>query len=89
MFKISPKVIPLKITQLSLEGKIIFESLAISKIVCLPLLTLIPNNVIKELKQIQKTFLRGKKTAKIKCNTLCNDFNDDGLKIAALKCSRK
>ena len=61
VFKISPKVIPLRITQVSLEGKIIFESLAISKIVCSPLATLIPNNVIKELKQIPKTFLKGKK----------------------------
>ena len=40
---------------LSLEGKItLFKSLSISKIVYLALLTLIPNSVLEELKQIQK-----------------------------------
>ena len=39
----------------SLEGKVIvFKSLVISKIVCLSLLTSVPNNVIEELIQIQK-----------------------------------
>ena len=40
---------------LSLEGKItLFKSLSISKIVYLALLTLIPNSVLEELKEIQK-----------------------------------
>ena len=44
-----------RMKHLSLEGKItIFKSLAISKIVYLALLTLIPNSFLEELKQIQK-----------------------------------
>ena len=81
--------------QLSLEGKIpIFKSLAIPKIVCLALLTLVPNSVIEEVKQIQKTFLWGNKRVQIKHDTLCNNFTEGGLesmdikhKISALKCS--
>ena len=46
---------------LSPEGKITaFQSLAISKIVYLALLTLIPNSVLEKLKEIEKTFLWGK-----------------------------
>lgn len=56
--------------QLSQEGKItIFKSLGISK-------ALIVSNVIEELKQLQKTFLRGDKRTKIRYVTLCNDFNE-------------
>lgn len=56
--------------QLSQEGKIaIFKSLGISK-------ALIVSNVIEELKQLQKTFLRGDKRTKIRYDTLCNDFNE-------------
>ena len=80
---------------LSLAGKItVFKSLAISKIVYLAFLTLLPNNIIEELKEIQKKFLWGDKKAKIKHDTLCNDYKDGGLKnvdiihkINALKCS--
>ena len=62
---------------LLLEGKItIFKSRAISKIVYLALLKLIPNSVLEELKQIQKTFLWGKKRAKIKYDTLCNNLTE-------------
>ena len=81
---------------LLVAGKItIFKSLAISKIVYyLALLSLIPNSVLEELKQIQKTFLWGNKRAKIKHDTLCNNFAEGGLesvdinhKILALRCS--
>ena len=80
---------------LSLEGKItIFKSLTISKMVYLALLTLIPSSFLEELKQIQKTFLWGNKRAKIKHDTLCNNFNEGGLKnvdikhkFSALRCS--
>ena len=66
---------------LSLEGKItIFKSLAISKIVYLALLTLIPNSFLEELEQIQKTFLWGNMRTKIKHDTLCNNFKEGGLK---------
>ena len=51
---------------LSLVDKItVFKSLAFSKIVYLAFLTLLPNNVIEELKHIQK-FLWSNKKAKIK-----------------------
>ena len=66
---------------LSQEGKItVFKSFAISKIVYLALLTLIPNSFLEELKQIQKPFPWGNKRAKIKHDTLCNNFNKGGLK---------
>ena len=75
-----------RMRHLSLEGKItIFKSLAISKIVYLALLTLIPNSFFEELKQIQKTFLWGNKRAKIKHDTLCSNFNEGGLKNVDIK----
>ena len=59
-----------RMRSLTLEGKItIFKSLAISKIVYLALLTPVPNVVVEELKQIQKTFLWGKNKPKIKNDT--------------------
>ena len=65
---------------------------SISKIVYLALL--IPNSVLEELKQIQKTFLWRNKRAKIKHDTLCNHFTEGGLKsvdikhkFSALRCS--
>ena len=81
--------------QLWLKGKItIFKSLAISKIVYLALLTLISNSVLEELNQIQKIFTWGNKQAKIKHDTLCNNFTKGGFKSEnikhktwALKCS--
>ena len=80
---------------LSLEGKItIFKSLALSKIVYLALLTIVPKSIIKELNEIQKMFLWSKKKSKIKHSTLCNDYKNGGLKnvdinlkIVLLKCS--
>ena len=42
---------------LSLEGMIIFKALAISKIVYLTFLTVIPNSLIEQLQKIQKTFM--------------------------------
>ena len=43
---------------LSLEGKItIFKSLALSKIVYLALLTIVPKIIIEELNEIQNEFL--------------------------------
>ena len=53
---------------LSLEGKItIFKSLAISKIVYLALLTIVPKNVIFELKKFKINFYGQIK--KVKLNT--------------------
>ena len=43
---------------LSIEGKIvIFKPLAISKLVCLALLTVIPNHIMNEIAKIQKSFI--------------------------------
>lgn len=82
---------------MSLEGKITsFKSIVISKIVYLALLTLIPNSIFEELIELQKTLLWGNinMRAKIKHDTLCNNFTKGGFKSEnikhktwALKCS--
>ena len=47
-----------KIRNFTLEGRIIvFKTMAISKIVCLALLTKIPFQLVKQLEKIQKYFL--------------------------------
>ena len=62
---------------LSLERTIIiFKALAISKIVYLTFLTVIPNSVMKELQKIYKTFI----CSKIYLKTLCKYFENGGLK---------
>ena len=66
---------------LSLEGRIIiFKTLAISKIVYLAFLTVIPNSLIEELQKIQKTFIWHSSCPKISHKTLCNNFENGGLK---------
>ena len=67
---------------LSLEGKIIiFKTLAISKMVYLAVLTLIPNSLIEEhKKKIQKTFIWYSACPKINHKTLCNNFENGELK---------
>ena len=51
---------------LSLEGKVtIFKSFALSKIVHLTLLTIVPKNIKEELNEIQKMFLWSNKKCKI------------------------
>ena len=72
--------------QLSLEENItIFKLLAISNLVYLALLTLVPNSVLEALKQTQKTFLWGNKLAKIKHNTIYNNFIEGDFKSADIK----
>ena len=66
---------------LSLEGRIIiFKTLAISKIVYLAFLIVIPNSLIEELQKIQKTFIWHSSRPKISHKTLCNSFDNGGLK---------
>ena len=73
---------------LLLEGRInIFKTLAISKIVYLPFLTVIPNSLIEELPKILKIFIWH--------SSLLNNFENGGLKhvdisskIINLQCSR-
>ena len=43
---------------LSIEGKIsVFKTLAISKLVCLSLLSVIPNHITQKVAKIQKSFI--------------------------------
>ena len=80
---------------LSLEGRIIiFKTLAISKIVYLAFLTVIPNSLIEKLQKIKKTFIWHSSRPKISQKTLCNNFENGGLKhvnisskIISLQCS--
>ena len=66
---------------LSLERRIIiFKTLAISKIVYLTFLTVIPNLLIEELQKIQKMFTWNSSSPKISHKTLCCDFENGGLK---------
>ena len=65
---------------LTLEGRIVFKTLAISKIVLLALLTKIPHQVVKELEKIQKSFLWENSAPKMKHETTCKDYKDGGLK---------
>ena len=48
--------------------------------VYLALLSIVPKNVIFELKEIQNKFLWSNKKSKIKSSTLCNDYKNVGLK---------
>ena len=80
---------------LTLEGKIlIFKTLGISKIVYLSLIIIVPNSLLEEIQKIQKSFLWYSSKPKINHKTLCNAFQDGGLKnvdvkskVISLKCS--
>ena len=80
---------------LTLEGKIIvFKTLALSDIFHLCITSVVPKQIIKEVKNIQKSFLPNQSTPKIIHSTLCNLFAASGLrkvgmntKIASLQCS--
>ena len=70
-----------RMRNLTLEGKItIFKTLAISKIIHLSLVTNVPTQIIKELKKIQKEFIWNGSNSKIKHSTLCNKYENGGLK---------
>ena len=84
-----------RMRNLTLEGKVtVFKALAISKIVHLALITNIPTSTMKELNKIQKEFIWKNKNPKIKHTTLCNNYDNGGLKnidisskIISLQCS--
>ena len=62
-------------------GKItLLKTLALSKIIHLALVTNLPTATIELLSKIQKEFLWAKNKSKIKHDTLCNDYEDGGLK---------
>ena len=81
--------------QLTIEGKIlIFKTLAISKVVHLPLLKGVPSSTIAQLEKIQKHFVWKNENPKLKHTTLCNEYEQGGLKnvdifskISSLQCS--
>ena len=84
-----------RMRNISLEGKIIiFKTLALSKTVYLTLITSFSKQLIEEIQRIQKAFIWNNLTPKIKHETLCNSFEEGGLKnvdinskIASLQCS--
>ena len=68
--------------QLTLEGKItVFETLAISKVIHRLLITKLHNNTIDIMYKIQKNFIWQGKKAKIKRSTLCNGYENGGLRM--------
>ena len=84
-----------RMRNITLEGIIIiFKTLALSKIVYLKLITSFSEQLIEEIQRIQKGFIWNNLTPKIKHETLCNAFEEGGLKnddinskIASLQCS--
>ena len=84
-----------RMRNLALEGKVtVSKALAISKIVHLALIINIPTLTMKELKKIQKEFISKNKSPKKKHTTLCNNYDNGGLKnfdisskIISLQCS--
>ena len=61
-----------------------FKSLAISKIICLALVTEIPASIINLLNQIQTECIWKWKSPKSKHSTFCNEYENAGLKSAAV-----
>ena len=84
-----------RMRNLTVEGKItIFKTLAISKIIHLSLVTNVPTEIINELNKIQKEFIWNGNNPKIKHSTLCNKYENGGLKnvdilskVISLQCS--
>ena len=81
--------------QLTIEGKIlIVKSLAISKIVHLALVKDVASTTIAQLEKMQKQFIWRNENPKLKHTTLCNEYEQEGLKnvdiffkITSLQCS--
>ena len=77
------------------EGKVtIFETLAISKIIHLCLVTNVPTEIIKKLSKLQKEFIWNGNNPKIKHSTLSKKYENGGLKdvdisskVISLQCS--
>ena len=65
---------------LTSEGKIIiFKTLALSKVVFLTQILLIPNEITTTTQRIQREFLWNSSNIKIKHETIYNDFQNGGL----------
>ena len=63
------------------EKNTIFKTLAISKIIHFSLVTNVPMQIINELNKIQKEFTWNGSNPKIKHSTLCNKYENGGLKM--------
>ena len=71
-----------RMRNLSIEGKIVvFKTLAISRLVYLALLTVIPDHITDEVTKIQKSFIWHDSSPKIKHETLRMEFKAGGLKM--------
>ena len=65
----------------SIEGKIVvFNTLAIFKLVYLALRTFIPNHITDEVSKMQKSFVWHYSSPKVKHETLRTEFKPGGLK---------
>ena len=72
--------------QLTLEGRMmVFKSSAISKVMHFLLITKLHNNAIDLMYKIQKNFIWQGKKVKIKHSTLCNGYENRGLKNVDLR----
>ena len=84
-----------KLRNLNIEERIVaFKSLAISKLSHLALVTEIPTSTISLLTKIQMESIWKGKTPYIKSSSLCNDYDNGGLKnvddfskIVSFQCS--
>ena len=63
----------------------VFKTLAISKLVYLALLTVIPNHITDEVAKIQKSFIWHDSSPKIKHETLRMEFKAGGLKSVDIR----
>ena len=76
-----------RMKNLTLEQKmVVFKTLAISRVFFLAILTKILYQVVKELEKILKSFLCKDSTPKIRHETNCKDYKDDGLKNVDISC---
>ena len=84
-----------KTRNLTVQGKtIIFKTLAISKVIHLALVTNVPHVIIDQVNKIQKNFVWNRKHPKIRHYTLCNTYENGGIKsvdipnkLTSLQCS--
>ena len=70
-----------RMRNLSIKGKIaVFKTLAISKLVYMALLTVIPNHITDKVAKIQRSFIWHDSPPKTKYETLRMEFKAGGLK---------
>ena len=73
----------MELWNLTIKGRIfVFKSLALSKIIHLASVTEVPISTTNLLTKIQMEFIWKGKNPKFKNSTLCNDYENSGLKNA-------